>query len=336
MGTRKPIVGVFDAKPYDRDYLTRAVGSEEVVWHFHDFRLEPETALAAKGAQAVCVFVNDVVNREVIEDLASSGVGLVALRCAGFNNVDLTAAKELGLIVTRVPSYSPHAVAEHAIALILALNRKIHRAFNRVRELNFSLNGLLGFDLYGKTAGIVGTGKTGRIVGEILRGFQMRVLASDPYPNQEWAAKTGIKYVEMSTLVKESDLISLHAPLTAQTDRIINDETLAQMKSGVILVNVSRGRLIHTKGVIKALKSGQVGGVALDVYEEEEGIFFEDLSLEILHDDELARLLTFPNVLVTAHQAFFTREALSEISRVTVENIRRFAIKESFLDGTVL
>jgi len=336
METQKPIVGVFDTKPYDRDYLTRAVGSDELSWHFHDFRLEPETALSAKGAQAVCVFVNDVLNREVVEGLAGSGVGLVALRCAGFNNVDLTAAKELGLIVTRVPSYSPHAVAEHAIALILALNRKIHRAFNRVRELNFSLNGLVGFDLYGKTAGIVGTGKTGRIVGEILRGFQMRVLASDPYPNQEWAAKNGITYVEMSTLVKESDLISLHAPLTPQTDRIINAETLAQMKSGVILVNVSRGRLVHTKALIKALKSGHVGGVALDVYEEEEGVFFEDLSLEILHDDELARLLTFPNVLVTAHQAFFTREALSEIARVTVENVRRFASKEALLEGTVL
>jgi D-lactate dehydrogenase len=336
MGTRKPIVGVFDTKPYDRDYLTRAVGSEDLAWHFHDFRLEPETALSAKGAQAVCVFVNDVLNREVVEGLAGSGVGLVALRCAGFNNVDLTVAKELGLIVTRVPSYSPHAVAEHAIALILALNRKIHRAFNRVRELNFSLNGLVGFDLYGKTAGIVGTGKTGRIVGEILRGFQMRVLASDPYPNQEWAAKNGITYVEMSTLMKESDLISLHAPLTPQTDRIINAETLAQMKSGVILVNVSRGRLVHTKALIKALKSGHVGGVALDVYEEEEGVFFEDLSLEILHDDELARLLTFPNVLVTAHQAFFTHEALSEIARVTVENVRRFAGKEALLEGTVL
>jgi D-lactate dehydrogenase len=336
MATGKPIVAVFDAKPYDREYLSRAVGSEEVAWHFYDFRLEPKTALAAKGAQSVCVFVNDVVSREVVEGLAGSSVGLVALRCAGFNNVDLTAAKELGLSVTRVPSYSPHAVAEHAIALILALNRKIHRAFNRVREFNFSLNGLLGFDLYGKTAGIVGTGKTGRIVGEILRGFQMRVLASDPYPNPQWAAENGIEYVEVSNLVKESDLISLHAPLTPQTDRIINSETLAQMKSGVVLVNVSRGRLIHTKALIKALKSGHVGGVALDVYEEEEGIFFEDLSGEVLHDDELARLLTFPNVLVTAHQAFFTREALSEIARVTVENIRRFASKEALLEGTVL
>jgi D-lactate dehydrogenase len=334
MKAGKPIVGVFDTKPYDRDYLSRAAGSGGLDWHFHDFRLEVKTALAAKGVQTVCIFVNDIANRTVLEQLAGSGVGLVALRCAGFNNVDLTAAKELGLAVTRVPSYSPHA--EHAVALILALNRKIHRAFNRVREFNFSLNGLVGFDLYGKTAGILGTGKTGRIVGEILRGFGMRVLASDLYPNREWAAQNRIEYVDMNTLAKESDLISLHAPLTPQTDRIINAETLAQMKSGVVLVNVSRGRLIHTKALIKALKSGRVGGVALDVYEEEEGIFFEDLSGEVLHDDELARLLTFPNVLVTAHQAFFTREALSEISRVTVENIRRFAAKQALLEGTVL
>jgi D-lactate dehydrogenase len=268
--------------------------------------------------------------------LTDAGVGLVALRCAGFNNVDLKAAKELNLAVARVPSYSPHAVAEHAIALILALNRKIHRAFNRVREFNFSLNGLIGFDLYGKTSGIVGTGKTGRIVGEILRGFGMRVLAFDVYPSEEWAAQHGIEYVEMDTLIKESDLISLHTPLTPQTDRIINAESLAQMKSGVVLVNVSRGRLIHTNALIEALKSGHLGGVALDVYEEEEGVFFEDLSGEVLHDDELARLLTFPNVLVTAHQAFFTHEALSEIARVTVENIRRFAGKQSLLEGTVL
>src|SRR6516165_8126665 len=223
MEAAKPAVAVFDTKPYDRDYLTRASGADKLDWHFHEFRLESEkTALVAKGAQAACVFVNDIVNREVLQHLAASGVRLIALRCAGFNNVDLRAAKELNLTVTRVPSYSPHAVAEHAVALILALNRKIHRAFNRVREFNFSLNGLVGFDLYGKTAGIVGTDKTGRIVGEILRGFGMRVLAFDVYPNEEWAAQHGIEYVEMDTLIKESDLISLHTPLTPQTDRIVN------------------------------------------------------------------------------------------------------------------
>jgi D-lactate dehydrogenase len=332
----KPIIVVYDTKPYDRDYLTRAIGAEEMDWHFHDFRLDRETAFAATGAQALCVFVNDVVDREVLERLAPSGVRVVALRCAGFNNVDLEAARRLKVTVTRVPSYSPHAVAEHTIALILTLNRKIHRAFNRVRELNFSLNGLVGFDLYGKTAGVFGTGKIGRIMAEILRGFRMRVLASDVYPDKEWAAQNGIEYAEFSTLARESDLITLHAPLTPQTDRIINEETLALMKPGVMIVNVSRGRLIHTKALIQALKSRHVGGVALDVYEEEEGIFFEDLSGEILHDDELARLLTFPNVLVTAHQAFFTHEALSEIARVTVENLRRFASGETLLEQTVL
>ena len=332
----KPAIAVFDAKSYDRDYLSRASGADELDWHFHEFRLETKTVFAAQGALAVCVFVNDVVNREILERLVSSGIRLVTLRCAGFNNVDLDAAKELGVAITRVPSYSPHAVAEHAIALLLTLNRKIHRAFNRVRELNFSLSGLVGFDLYGKTAGIFGTGKTGRIVGEILRGFGMRVLASDLYPNQEWAVKNGIEYVELSRLAKESDVITLHAPLTPQTDRIVNEESLALMKPGVILINVSRGRLIHTHALIKALKSGHVGGVGLDVYEEEEGIFFEDLSGEILQDDELARLLTFPNVLVTAHQAFLTHEALSEIARITVENVRRFANEEALLEGTVL
>jgi D-lactate dehydrogenase len=332
----KPVVAVYDTKPYDRDFLTRAAAADELDWRFHEFRSAPDTAFAAKGAQAVCVFVNDVVNREVLGQLAAFGVQLVALRCAGFNNVDLDAARELGVAVTRVPSYSPHAVAEHTIALILTLNRKIHRAFNRVREFNFSLSGLVGFDLCGKTAGVVGTGKTGRIVAEILRGFHMRVLASDPYPSREWAAKNEIEYVELSTLAKESDIVTLHAPLTPQTDRIINEETLALMKSGVLLVNVSRGRLVHTKALIDALKSRHLGGVALDVYEEEEGIFFEDLSGQILDDDELSRLLTFPNVLVTAHQAFFTHEALSEIARVTVENVRRFAQRQAFLEQTVL
>lgn len=336
MKTEKPVVAVYDTKSYDREYLSRAMGADELQWYFHDFRLEPETALSADGASVVSVFVNDVVSRDVLQRLAGTGTRLVALRCAGFNNVDLEGAKELGIAVTRVPSYSPHAVAEHTVALILTLNRKIHRAFNRVREFNFSLRGLAGFDLCGKTAGVLGTGKIGRLVGEILRGFRMQVLASDPYPNLDWATRNGIEYVEMNALMQASDIITLHAPLTPQTDRIINHETLALMKSGVILANTSRGRLIHTQALIKALKSGQVGGVALDVYEEEEGIFFEDLSGEILHDDELARLLTFPNVLVTAHQAFFTHEALSEIARVTVENIRRLITNQSFVEGTVL
>ena len=336
MGIGKPAVAVFDAKPYDRDYITRASGADKLDWRFQEFRLNAKTVLASDGAQAVCVFVNDVLNREVLERLAGSCIRLVALRCAGFNNVDLEAAKELSVAITRVPSYSPHAVAEHTIALILALNRKIHRAYNRVREMNFSLSGLVGFDLFGKTAGVLGTGKIGRIVAEILRGFGMRVLAFDIFPNQEWAAQHGIEYMEARTLARESDLITLHTPLTPETDHIVNKDTLTLTKPGVMLINVSRGRLIHTRALIEALKSGHIGGVALDVYEEEEGIFFQDLSGEVLHDDELARLLTFPNVLVTAHQAFLTREALGEIARITVENVRRFVGKQPLLEGTVL
>jgi D-lactate dehydrogenase len=336
MEIEKSAIAVFDSKSYDRDCLSHASAADKLDLRFHDFRLTPETVRAADGVQAVCVASNDVVNREVLERLAGSGARLVALRCAGFNNVDLDAARELGVTVTRVPSYSPHAVAEHTIALILTLNRKIHRAFNRVRELNFSLSGLVGFDLYGKTAGILGTGKIGSIVGEILRGFRMRVLAFDSHPNQDWAARNGIEYVDTSTLARESDLISLHVPLTPQTDGIVNEDTLALMKPGVMLINVSRGRLIHTKALIKALKSGHIGGVALDVYEEEEGIFFEDLSGKILQDDQLARLLTIPNVLLTAHQGFLTQEALSEIARITVENVLRFVSKQDLLEGTVL
>ena len=336
MDSEKPLVAVYDTKPYDRDYLTHAAGVEELDLRFNDFRLETATALSAKGAKALCVFVNDDVRHQTLESLAGHGVGMVALRCAGFNNVDVEAAKRLGIAVTRVPSYSPHAVAEHTIALILTLNRKTHRANNRVRELNFSLNGLVGFDLYGKTAGIIGTGKIGRITAQILRGFGMRVLASDPFPNTEWAVQNGIEYVPTETIFKESDIVSLHTPLTPETDHIIGTESIALMKRGVMVINVSRGRLVHTTALIEALKRGQIGGVALDVYEEEEGVFFEDLSGVVLHDDELARLLSFPNVLITSHQAFLTAEALREISRVTVENLRRFASGQPFLEGTAL
>ena len=332
----KPIVAVYDTKPYDREYLSAAKGVEALDLRFHEFRLEVDTVFSAEGAQAVCVFVNDNVSQPTLESLARLGVRVVALRCAGFNNVDLKAAKRLSLAVVRVPSYSPHAVAEHTIALLLTLNRKTHRAFNRARELNFSLNGLVGFDLHGKTAGIIGTGKTGRIVCDILKGFGMRVIASDPFPNKEWAAQKGIEYMDTATLAKQSDIVSLHVPLTPETDRLVNSEFIKLMKRGVMLVNVSRGRLVHTTALIEGLKSGHIGGVALDVYEEEEGIFFEDLSGQLLHDDELARLLTFPNVLITAHQAFLTREALNEISRVTVENLLRFTQGQPFLESTVV
>jgi D-lactate dehydrogenase len=250
----------------------------------------------------------------------------VALRCAGFNNVDLKAAKQLGIAVTRVPAYSPHAVAEHTLALLLTLNRKIHRAHNRVREQNFSLNGLVGADLYGRTAGVIGTGKIGRLVAEILKnGFGMSVLASDPYPDAKWAETNGIKYVTNDELFAASDVLSLHAPLTPETNHLVNERTLALMKPSVIIVNTGRGKLIDTHALINALKAGRVSGVALDVYEEEEGIFFEDLSGTVLQDDELARLLTFPNVLITSHQAFLTNDALSEIARVTIESLRHCA-----------
>lgn len=329
-------VVVFDTKPYDREHLQIASERLEVHWRFLESRLAADTAALAHGAKAVCAFVNDREDRRCLEVLAAQGVTHVALRCAGYNNVDLAAARELGIAITHVPAYSPHAVAEHAVALLLALNRKIPRANSRVHDLNFSLAGLVGFDLHGKTAGIVGTGKIGRLTAQILRGFGMRVLVCDPFPGHDWAHGHGIEYVSIETLLRESVVVSLHPPLTPETKHIIRRETLAVMKRGAILINVSRGALIDTTAVIEALKSGQLGGLALDVYEEEEGIFFEDLSGQVLLDDELARLLTFPNVLITAHQAFLTGEALSEIARVTVANLLAAAAGQPFLQGTVL
>lgn len=330
------ITAVYDTRPYDREYLSRAAEGAGIGWRFWEFRLTEATASTAQGARAVCVFVNDTLDRACLEALAREGVGHVALRCTGFNNVDLAAAKELGLTVTRVPIYSPYAVAEHAVALLLALNRKIHRAFNRVREMNFSLNGLAGFDLHGKTAGIIGTGKIGRIAAQILRGFSMRVLAHDPFPDADWAAAHGIEYVDVRALAGDSDVISLHVPLTPETRHMIRAETIGLMKPGAILINVSRGGLIDTTALIAALKTGRLGGVGLDVYEEEEGIFFEDLSGEILQDDALARLLTFPNVLITSHQAFLTSEALDDIARTTVANLKALGAGQPFVEGSQL
>ncbi|MFL6591075.1 MAG: 2-hydroxyacid dehydrogenase [Chthoniobacterales bacterium] len=332
----KLLTVVFDTKGYDRESFQRAAPNGEIEWRFLEMRLSAETAPLARGAQAACVFVNDHADRAALEIFYSLGVRHIALRCAGFNAVDLDAAKELGLAVTRVPAYSPYAVAEHAVALLLALNRKIPRASNRVHDLNFSLNGLVGFDLHGKTAGIVGTGKIGRVAAEILRGFGMRVLAYDPFPLPAWATEHGVEYCDAKTLARESSVISLHTPLTPETHHIIRRETLELMQPGTILINVSRGALIDTKALIEALKCGRIGGVGLDVYEEEEGVFFEDLSGQILQDDELARLLTFPNVLITAHQAFLTQEALGEISRVTVANLTAFANRLPFLPETSL
>ena len=327
---------VFDTKPYDREPLQLASADLDIEWRFREFRLSLDTAPLAKGTQAVCVFVNDQLDRPCLEALAAQGVKLVALRCTGFNNVDLAAAKELGLTITRVPVYSPYAVAEHAVGLLMTLNRKVHRSYNRVRDSNFSLNGLVGFDLHGKTAGVVGTGKIGSIVAKILRGFGMKVLAYDPFPNQEWATAEGVEYVDAPTLASRCDIISLHVPLMPETKHIIRRETLKLMKPGAILVNVSRGALIDTTALIEALKSGHLGGVALDVYEEEEGIFFEDLSGQVLQDDELARLLSFPNVLITSHQAFLTHEALADIARTTVANLAALDSGKPFVEGSVL
>jgi D-lactate dehydrogenase len=328
-------VAFYDTKPYDRQYMAAATGAAELQWAFHEFRLTSETVGSASGAQAVCGFVNDRFDRACLTALVGMGIRHVALRCAGFNNVDLAAARELGVTVTRVPAYSPHAVAEHAVALLLTLNRKIHRAYNRVREQNFALNGLVGFDLFGKTCGIVGTGKIGRIAAQIFRGFGMRVVAYDPFPAADWARANGIEYLDFPAVLNTSDVISLHLPLTPETHHLLNATTVARMKPGAVIVNTSRGKLVDTTAVIDALKSGHLGGVALDVYEEEEGVFFEDLSGTVLQDDELSRLLMFPNVLITAHQAFLTREALGEIARVTVENLRRGG-REAFLPGTIV
>lgn len=317
-------IAFFDTKPYDREFFGQAPGYADFEWHFHEFRLSATTVNAAAGAQAVCVFVNDRVDAACIAQLAELGIKVIALRCAGFNNVDLAAAKQHGLLVVRVPAYSPHAVAEHTVALLMTLNRKLHRAYNRVREQNFSLAGLVGFDLHGKTVGIIGTGKIGRITAQIFRGFGCEVIAYDPFPQTEWAASHSVHYRTLEELLTQSDVVSLHLPLSPTTKHLLNEQTISQMKPGAYLINTSRGKLVETDAVIAALKSGHLGGVALDVYEEEEGIFFEDHSGEVLRDDRLALLLTFPNVLITSHQAFLTQEALSEITRVTLDSLVRW------------
>jgi D-lactate dehydrogenase len=316
-------VAVFSTKSYDRDFLSRANTRHGHDIRFLEPRLAPETAPLAEGFGAVCAFVNDMVDREVLATLAAGGTQLVALRSAGFNNVDLEAARELGITVARVPVYSPHAVAEHAAALILALDRKIHRAYARVREGNFSLEGLMGFDLHGRTVGIVGTGKIGTVFARIMSGLGCRLLANDPFPNEE-CRRLGVEYVDADRLFSESDIIAIHAPLTSESFHLIDEEALARMRPGAMLINTSRGALVDTPAVIKALKEGTLGALGLDVYEEEADLFFEDLSQEVIRDDVFARLLTFPNVLVTAHQAFFTEEAVSRIAETTLENISSF------------
>ncbi|GAB5441060.1 MAG: 2-hydroxyacid dehydrogenase [Fuerstiella sp.] len=318
-------VAFFSAKPYDETTFNEAndqTGHDQA-GHEIDFletRLNPATASLARGYPAICVFVNDVVSREVLAELSEHGLKVVALRCAGFNNVDLEAAAELGIAVVRVPAYSPHAVAEHTLALLLALNRRIHKAYGRVREGNFALQGLLGFDLHGKTVGVVGTGKIGEVVVQILRGFGCRVLLFDVQQNER-CTELGANYESMDRLLAESDVVTLHCPLTPDTKHLINETTLQQMKTGAYLINTSRGGIVCTDAVIRALKSGHLGGLAIDVYEEEADLFFEDLSSEVIRDDVFARLLTFPNVLITGHQAFFTQEAMQQIAQTTLSNI---------------
>ncbi|HEY9769907.1 MAG TPA: 2-hydroxyacid dehydrogenase [Coleofasciculaceae cyanobacterium] len=317
-------VAVFSTKPYDRQFLAQVNQKHNHELQFFSPSLDGQTVTLAAGFEAVCVFVNDRLERKIMEILSQQGIKLIALRCAGYNNVDLDAARELEITVVRVPAYSPHAVAEHAIALILTLNRKIHRAYYRVREGNFALNGLLGFNLHGRTVGIVGTGKIGRITGQILHGFGCRILAYDLNPHQEFAEQYG-EYVALKELLAQSDIISLHCPLTEDTYHLIDDEAVNLVKPGVMLVNTSRGGLVDTKAVIKGLKSKQIGHLALDVYEQEEKMFFEDLSGEIIQDDVFERLLTFPNVIITGHQAFFTVDALNNIAETTLANITAIA-----------
>ncbi|MCG7599605.1 2-hydroxyacid dehydrogenase [Halomonas sp. McH1-25] len=324
-------VTVYSAQPYDRQFLeeVRAAHFAEagIEWRFQAATLNAGTVALAKDSEAVCVFVNDVLDAEVLEALAHEGVRAVVLRCAGYNNVDLDAAKRLGLFVARVPAYSPEAVAEHAMALIMTLNRKTHRAYNRVREGNFSLDGLLGSTLHGKTAGVVGTGRIGLVMARLLQGFGCRVLGYDPFPNP--AFDTWGERVDLDTLLAQADIVSLHCPLTEDTYHLIDAPALARMKPGAMLVNTSRGALIDTQAVIEALKSRQLSALAIDVYEQESELFFHDHSAEFIDDDVFARLMTFPNVLVTGHQGFFTTEALREIAEVTCSNLIAYRQGES-------
>lgn len=310
----------FSTQPYDKEFFIKYNADFGFQLEFIEAGLDENTVELVKKSEVVCVFVNDKVNRKIIACLAVKGVKIIALRCAGFNNVDLGAAKENNIKVCRVPAYSPEAVAEHAVAMILTLNRKTHKAYNRVREQNFSLNGLLGFDLHGKTIGVIGTGNIGQALCRIMLGFGCKVLAFDLIANKEMEA-IGVDYLPLIDVFAASDIISLHSPLNDQTHNIINSNTINMMKTGVMLINTSRGGLVDTKAVIEGLKSGKLGYVGIDVYEQEEKLFFRDLSTGIIEDDVISRLISFSNVLITAHQGFFTREALTQIALVTLSNI---------------
>lgn len=318
-------IAVFNSKPYDREFLTAAVGKFAHELAFFEPLLTAATAKLAEGFGCVCVFVNDRLDAEVLKLLHAGGTRLIALRCAGFNNVDLAAAAALGLRVIRVPAYSPYSVAEHTVGLMLTLNRKFHKAYNRVREGNFSLEGLLGFDFHGRTVGIIGTGKIGECTARILAGFGCRLLAVDPYPTDA-VKKLGAEYVELPRLLGEADIVTLHCPLTPQSYHLIDAERLKLMKPGAMLINTGRGALVDAKAVVHALKSGKLGALGIDVYEEEAELFFEDHSGHAIQDDVFSRLLTFPNVVVTGHQAFFTRDALASIAEQTISGITAFEL----------
>jgi D-lactate dehydrogenase len=326
-------VTVFSTKPYDRTFLLDA-NAERHDLHFLEPRLTPQTARLAEGSQGICAFVNDEVSAEVLEILSAVGIRFVALRSAGFNHVDLQAARRLGIRVARVPAYSPAAVAEHACGLVLTLNRQLHRAYNRVREGNFALDGLLGFDLAKRIVGVIGTGQIGQGFARIMAGFGCSLLGHDPHPDPT-VERLGVRYVGMDELLRNSDIISLHCPLTSETRHLIDRRALSLMKPGAMLINTGRGALVDTRAVIDALKRGTLGYLGIDVYEEEEELFFEDRSREAIQDDVFARLLTFPNVLVTAHQGFFTRDALGEIARTTIGNLDAFEIGAGMLHEVV-
>ncbi len=326
---KKYRIAFFDTKSYDEESFNKINEKYNFEIKYFKGHLNRDNVILTKEADAVCIFVNDIADAEIIDALTENGVKLIALRCAGFNNVDISAA--LGkIVVVRVPAYSPYAVAEHAVALMMALNRKTHRAYLRTRDGNFALNGLMGFDMHGKTAGIIGTGKIAKILIHILKGFGMNILAYDLYPDYNFARENDVVYTTMDELYHSSDIISLHCPLTDQTKYLINDYSISKMKDGVMIINTGRGQLIHTNALIEGLKNKKIGAAGLDVYEEESEYFYEDKSDKIIDDDVLARLLSFNNVIVTSHQAFFTQEALANIASTTLQNI------QDYIDGKPL
>jgi D-lactate dehydrogenase len=331
----KPSIAFFDTKPYDRRVFEEVNQSHKFEFKFYKTHLTIDNVILAQGFDVVCVFVNDILTKEIIQKLGEYGVKLVALRSAGTNNVDFKAAYQHKIHVVRVPAYSPAAIAEHTVALMLSLNRKIHRAYFRTRDANFSLDGLMGFDMENKTVGVIGTGKIGKTLGKILRGFDMQVLAYDVYPDKEFEKKVGCKYVELDELFENSDVISLNCPLTKETEYIISKENIDKMKDGVMLINTGRGKLIKTTDLIEGLKNGKIGSAGLDVYEEENAYFFEDFSQQIMTDDVLARLLTFNNVLITSHQGFFTREAVTNIAKTTLNNIESYKKGDKWIENEI-